>query len=74
MAVESIPFFSTLQMVYNYGVDVDGKAVTRRRSFSNVKTEAIDQAILDVAVAISSLQLNPVKQILILDKTELVTA
>ena len=72
MAVESIPFFSTLQMAYDYGVDTDGKAVTRRRSFSNVKTEVTDQDILDVAVAMSQLQSKPVKQILILDKTELV--
>ena len=72
MAVENIPFNSTLQLVYDYGVDGDGKSVTRRRSFSNVKTAAIDQDIYDVASSMIGLQSMPVTHILLLDKAELI--
>ena len=74
MAVENIPFYSTLQLSYDYGVDTDGKQITRRRSLSNIKNEVLDQDLYDVAVAIVGLQSKPLTQILKLDKAELMNA
>ena len=42
MAVENIPFYSTIQLTYDYGVDSDGKPVTRKRSLSNIKNGVTD--------------------------------
>ena len=72
MAVESRPYPSTLQLVYDMGTDEDGKKLSRRRSYTNVKSDAADQDLFDVAVAISRLQNNIFNQILVAEKTALV--
>ncbi|WP_276661722.1 DUF1659 domain-containing protein [Syntrophomonas wolfei] len=74
MTVESRKFPSTLQLVYDLGTDDDGKKLSRRRSYSNVKSDAANQDKFDVAEAISGLQTYPVNQILVNDKTQLVNA
>ena len=72
MAVESRAYPSTLQLVYDMGTDEDGKKISRRRSYTNVKSEAADQDLFDVALAIAGLQTNVVNQVLVNEKTELV--
>jgi hypothetical protein len=72
MALESRAFPSTLQLVYDMGTDEDGKKLSRRRSYSNVKSEAADQDLFDVALAIVGLQANVINQVLVNEKTELV--
>lgn len=72
MAVESRAYPSTLQLVYDMGTDDDGKKITRRRSYSNVKPDAVDQDLYDVAIALIGLQTNVANQILVNEKTELV--
>lgn len=73
MAVESIPYDATLQLVYDLGVDGAGKSISRRRSFSNIKQIVTDQVIYDVASSMLGLQQDPVTQILVIDKVSLVS-
>lgn len=70
MALESREFPSALQLVYDMGTDDDGKKLTRRRSYSNVKSDAVDQDLYDVAIALIGLQTNVANQILVNEKTE----
>src|SRR5690554_7303851 len=56
LALESRAYPSTLQLVYDMGTDEDGKKISRRRSYTNVKSEAADQDLFDVALAIAGLQ------------------
>ncbi|MGI6569872.1 MAG: DUF1659 domain-containing protein [Caldicoprobacterales bacterium] len=72
MALEIRDISTTLQLSYDLGVDGDGKKLVRRRSYSNVKREAADQDLYDVAATISSLQSYPVTQILVTEKDALV--
>ena len=72
--VESIPTYSTMQIIYGLGVDETGRALTRTRSFSNIKTEVIDQDLYDIALAIVGLQINALSRVTVIDKTELVSA
>ena len=72
MALESRAYPSTLQLVYDMGTDEDGKKLSRRRSYTNVKSEAVEQDLFDVALAISGLQTNVINQILVNEKTQLV--
>lgn len=56
MAVEKIPSGSTLRMQFHTGVDGDGDPIYRTKSLTNVKTDAADQDIYDVAQALAQLQ------------------
>lgn len=73
MALESRAYPSTLQLVYDMGTDEDGKKIIRRRSYTNVKSEAADQDLYDVALAIAGLQANVINQVLVNERTELVS-
>jgi hypothetical protein len=56
MAVEKIPSSTVLRMQFQTGLDGDGNPVYRTKSLSNVKTNALDQDIFDVAQALVQLQ------------------
>jgi len=56
MAVEKIPSGSALRMQLQTGLDGDGDPIYRTKSFSNVKTAAVDQDIFDVAQTLAPLQ------------------
>lgn len=74
MAVEARPLNTTLQLLFDMGTDEDGKKITRRRSYTNVKTDAADQDVYDVAVILTDLQTQSVVGIQTIDKTDLVNA
>ena len=74
MAVEARPLNSTLQLTYDLGTDGDGKKLVRRRSYSNVKIDAAEQDLFDVAAAIAGLQSYPIEQIQVTDRKHLVNA
>lgn len=74
MAVEVRPLNSTLQLTYDMGSDGDGKQIYRRRSYSNVKVDAADQDVFDVATAIIGLQTYSSTQIQVTDRKHLVNA
>ncbi|KAF1086177.1 hypothetical protein SPSYN_00918 [Sporotomaculum syntrophicum] len=56
MAVEKIPSGTLLRMQFQTGLDGDGDPIYRTKSLSNVKTDAADQDIFDVAQALVELQ------------------
>ena len=70
--LEANQMTSTLNLVFDLGVDVNGKSVNRNRAFSNVKAIATDQAIWDTALAITGLQSKPVISVVVVDKTALI--
>ncbi|MBO1511835.1 MULTISPECIES: DUF1659 domain-containing protein [Metabacillus] len=47
---------SQLSLVFDMGVDENGKAVTKRKNYNNVKTSATPDQLLQAAQAIVSLQ------------------
>lgn len=59
MAVDKIPSGTALRMQFQTGVDGDGDPIYRTKSLSNVKTDALDQDIFDVAQALVQLQEYP---------------
>jgi len=63
MAVVSAPKDSVLVVVYQNGLSGSGAPILRQRSFANVKADAIDQDVFDVAQALYSLQQFPVIEI-----------
>jgi len=71
MAVEAIPFNSSMQIVYDIGEDEEGKMITRRRTFTNVKVDAADEDLFEIAVAFQGLQEHAIAGIYVLDKTSL---
>ncbi|MFS0881791.1 hypothetical protein CHH83_25270 [Bacillus sp. 7586-K] len=58
MAVETL-LETQLSLVFDMGVDENGKAKTKRKSYSNVKTSATPDQLLQAAQAIASLQSAP---------------
>lgn len=59
MAVQRVPEDSRLQLWLQTGTDEAGKPVVRAKSFANVKPDALDQDIYDVAQALAGLQTYP---------------
>lgn len=55
MAVETL-IDSQLSLVFDMGVDENGKAMTKRKNYTNVKTSATPDQMLQAAQAIASLQ------------------
>jgi Protein of unknown function (DUF1659) len=47
---------SNLSLVYDMGIDSKGNPILKRKSYSNVKTSATPDQLLQVAQAIASLQ------------------
>jgi len=64
MAVIATPVDATLQIVVQTGTDEGGRPVTRVRSFRNLKTSASDEDVMEVAKALSGLQIHPVDSIM----------
>ncbi|WP_099188501.1 DUF1659 domain-containing protein [Tepidibacter mesophilus] len=56
MAVTAIPTASAIKVKYSLGLDEKGNEKFKRKSFGNVKTDAIDQDVFDVAKALNGLQ------------------
>lgn len=56
MAVEANTLSTRMQLKYIDGVDVDGNNIIKTKSYSNVKADATDQSIYDIASAMSALQ------------------
>jgi len=71
MAVEKIPSDTILRMQFQTGLDGDGDPVYRTKSLSNVKTDALDQDIFDVAQALVQLQENTLMAVLRVDSAVL---
>lgn len=71
MAVENVPVGTTLRLQFQTGVDVNGNPVFRNKSLSNVKTDALDQNIFDVAQTLAGLQESILADVLRIDSARL---
>lgn len=72
MAVEVRPSVTRLRIDMDYGTDANGRKLTRSKSFNNIKPDADDQAIFDVAQALGNLQQHPVIAIRKVSESDLV--
>lgn len=63
MAIEANVLNSRLQLRFNTGVDDEGNPITKVRSYGNLKSDADDQALYDVAAAIGALQSNTLEEV-----------
>ena len=73
MAVTKNPVNSTIRLSLVIGLNATGGPILRNTSLSNVKTEAIDQDLFDVANALVGLQeyqLNGISRLDTADLTE----
>ena len=59
MPVTSSAKDSVLVVTYQTGLSVAGAPILRQRSIPNVKSDAVDQAVFDVAQALYGLQDYP---------------
>lgn len=74
MAVEKVPSGTTLRMQFQTGLDESGDPVFRIKSLNNVKNDALDQDIYDVAQALVTLQEYAVISVLRVDSALLEAA
>ena len=74
MAVNVTLGMSRLRLTFNRGMNEDGKEILQTRTFSNVKPDATDEAVYNVAETLGGLQLDPVVSISRLEEKELTEA
>jgi hypothetical protein len=72
MAVVSTPIGSVLVAQYQTGVSGTGSPIIRQKSFTGIKTTAVDQDIYDAAEALFGLLEYPLTGIRRDDRSELV--
>lgn len=56
MAVSKVPTASVLRLVLQTGVNAQGNPVLRNRNLNNIRPEAGDQDLFEVAQALAGLQ------------------
>jgi len=71
MAVESIATGSVLRLQLQTGVDNEGNPVFRNKSLNNIKPEATDQELYDIAQALAGLQQHTLTAVLRVDNSRL---
>ncbi|OPY56631.1 MAG: hypothetical protein A4E55_02042 [Pelotomaculum sp. PtaU1.Bin035] len=74
MAVTKVPDNSTLRLELRVGVNTSGNPVYRRRTLNNVKPNASDQDLFEIATALAALQEYPLNSISRVDGAQLVQA
>ncbi|HBX22198.1 MAG TPA: DUF1659 domain-containing protein [Desulfotomaculum sp.] len=71
MAVNNVPVGSVLRLQLQTGVDGNGDPIIRNKSLSNVKADALDQNVFDVAQALALLQEHILENVLRIDSARL---
>jgi len=71
MAVNNVPVGSVLRLQLQTGIDGNGNPIVRNKSLSNVKTDALDQDIFDVAQALVLLQEHILENVMRIDSARL---
>jgi len=71
MAVNNVPVGSVLRLQLQTGVDGNGDPIIRNKSLSNVKADALDQNVFDVAQALALLQEHILEKVLRIDSARL---
>lgn len=65
MAVVSTPLNSALVVAYQDGVTSAGAPISRLKTLSNVRSDATEEALFEVAQALFSLSLHPVVNVVL---------
>lgn len=68
MTITNEAFASKLKIALDYGVDEDGKSVTKNKTYSHVKSESTDEAIYGVAKTLCNLQDHGIKDVYRIDE------
>lgn len=63
---------STLRLVFETGVDAQGKAILKAKTYSNLKKEATADQLFDFAQAIGSLSNDPINSIERSDRSDVI--
>lgn len=71
MAVNNVPVGSALRLQLQTGIDGNGDPVIRNKSLTNVKPDALDQDVFDVAQALVLLQEHILENVLRIDSARL---
>ncbi|NLI70876.1 MAG: DUF1659 domain-containing protein [Firmicutes bacterium] len=71
MAVNTELASTRLQMVLIHGYDDGGKPILRTRTYSNVKTDADNEDIYNVAQNFSALQIHDLDKVIRVDESKL---
>lgn len=74
MAVSKVPTGTVLRLVLQTGVDAQGNPIYRNRNLNNVRPEASDQDLFEVAQALAGLQEYALVGITRIDSAKLVQA
>lgn len=69
MAVVSVKNLSTLKLKFDCGLNNLGKVIIKTKSLSNVKPEASDDDLFQVAKALSDLQEHTLFDVIVVDST-----
>ncbi|AOH56375.1 hypothetical protein ABE28_018570 [Peribacillus muralis] len=69
---DQIPVSSTLRIDFETGLTEKGDIAFKRRSFTNIKTEATAEQLFSTAVAISSVQNYPMSEVTRVDTYSLI--
>lgn len=71
MAVVKTPTNSVLRIQLQTGVNAEGDPIYRNRSFNNIKANALDQDLFDVADVLAGLQQHTLVAIMRVDNAQL---
>ena len=72
MAVVKTPLGSTLRLIVETGVDLEGNPILKNRNYLNVKPAATDQDVFDAGTLLASLQQNTLNAMQRLDDAALI--
>jgi len=71
MAVVATPLISKARLQLQTGVDGQSNPIYRNKTYSRVKTDALDQDIYDVAVALAGLSTDTLNSLTRVDENDL---
>ena len=71
MPISVKPLATRLQLRLNTGLDEDFNPIYRTRSYSNIKTDAVNADLFDLAQDLESLQVHSVNSVRRVDEVEL---
>jgi len=72
MAVVNVPSEATLRLRFNVGVDGEGNPVFKNKNLRNVKPDALDADLFDVAQTLSGLVESSLESVIRIDTGELI--
>ncbi|WP_027355840.1 DUF1659 domain-containing protein [Desulfofundulus thermocisternus] len=74
MAVNRVPGTTVLRLVLQTGMDDEGNPVYRNKNLNNIRPDAADQDLFDVAQALAGLQEYPLAGVNRIDNVRLLQA